>query len=67
MSFNSNLDKSTYLSLPSSGSMPIFGDIVDGFNEPTKPMNKSQIISIVIPSVVVFSALCIVLWDVRTR
>ena len=67
MPFYANLDKSTYLTLPATGSMPIFGDIVDGFNEPTKPMNKSQIISIVIPTVVVFSALCIVLWDVRTR
>ena len=47
--------------------MPIFGDIVDGFNELTDPMDKSQVIPIVIPNVVVFSTLYIVLCDVVTR
>ena len=70
MSFNPNLDKSTYLSPGSTGAGTVMG-VVDGpqFWLPieSSPSKKSKLITYILPSVIVLGFVYIVVYDGKMR
>ena len=71
MSFNPNLDKSTYLSPGSTGTGTVMGEVVDGpqFWLPieSSPSKKSKLITYILPSVIVLGFVYIVVYDGKMR
>ena len=71
MSFNPNLDKSTYLSPGSTGTGTVMGEVVDGpqFWLPieSSPSPTKQSISYILPSLIVLGVVYIVVYDGKMR